>query len=73
MSEIVNKGKFSVTQTSKEAQPQRCSSVTEEGVEGATGGSGSENLSSLSMQSLSQPDSGFIQTLVQLGGSQVSP
>ncbi|KAK2840660.1 hypothetical protein Q7C36_012239 [Tachysurus vachellii] len=58
--------------TNKEARPQRCSSASEEGVEGACGGSTPENSASPSTQSPSQPDVCFIQILVQLGRSQKS-
>ncbi|MCJ8735377.1 hypothetical protein PDJAM_G00246390 [Pangasius djambal] len=61
-----------ILETSKEGQPQRCSSVSEEGVEGASGGSSPEKSASPSVQSSSQPDTGFIQILVQLGKSQKS-
>ncbi|MCI4381276.1 hypothetical protein PGIGA_G00249640 [Pangasianodon gigas] len=61
-----------ILETSKEGKPQRCSSVSEESVEGASGGSSPENSASPSAQSSSQPDTGFIQILVQLGKSQKS-
>ncbi|KAG7332026.1 hypothetical protein KOW79_003860 [Hemibagrus wyckioides] len=61
-----------ILDTNKDARPQRCSSVSEEGVEGACGGSAPENSASRSTQSSSRPDTGFIQILVQLGRSQKS-
>ncbi|XP_017324127.1 FHF complex subunit HOOK interacting protein 2B isoform X1 [Ictalurus punctatus] len=61
-----------ILETDKEGQPQRCSSVSGEGVEGAGGGSSPEDSASPSTQSSNQPDTGFIRILVQLGKSQKS-
>ncbi|XP_053480209.1 FHF complex subunit HOOK interacting protein 2B [Ictalurus furcatus] len=61
-----------ILETNKEGQPQRCSSVSGEGVEGAGGGSSPEDSASPSTQSSNQPDTGFIRILVQLGKSQKS-
>ncbi|XP_060787215.1 FHF complex subunit HOOK-interacting protein 2B [Neoarius graeffei] len=59
-----------ILETNKEAQPRRCGSMSGEGVEGASGGSSPENSASPPAQSTNQPDTGFIQILLQLGKSQ---
>ncbi|KAF4070443.1 hypothetical protein AMELA_G00285550 [Ameiurus melas] len=61
-----------ILETNKEGQPQRCSSMSGESVEGASGGSSPEDSASPSTQSTNQPDVGFIRILVQLGKSQKS-
>ncbi|KAI5622119.1 protein FAM160B2, partial [Silurus asotus] len=70
--EAINKSKSSVTQTTKEGQAQRCVSVAEEGAEGASGESRTENAASTGTQSSNEPGTGFIQVLMHLGKSQKS-